>query len=144
MRGDGLADGPKFGRTSGVGVGTGVSLGESRCATVGQGVDTGRVRSIGVTACEPGLRIVSRHDPFTAHFVERVLAHLRSRIGGVLGRADSKAELGVGHVVHPFLVVDVGSRDVGGDVASNGISISGRAVGVQFASCKAQESARIL
>lgn len=44
------------------------------------------------------------------------------------------AEHVVRHEGHPLLVEDVGSRHVGGDVSSDGVSESGRSVGVELSS----------
>lgn len=143
MRSHGLADGPQFSRTSRGGVSTGVSLRKSRRAAVGQGVDPGRECGVGFTAREAFLRVVSGHNPFASHFIQGVLAHLRGGVGRVFGGADSQAELGVRHVVHPFLVVYVGARDVGGHISADGVSVSGRAMGVKFATCKRKKHGQI-
>jgi hypothetical protein len=127
-----LTDSELLGLTGAVNVGTGVSLSKSGSASVCLRVNTWRVSSIGFTTGEPGLRVVSWHDPFTAHFVESVLTHERGGVRRVFGGTDTETELGVGHVVHPFLVVDVRARDVGGDVAADRVSVSGSSVRVEL------------
>lgn len=47
-----------------------------------------------------GLDSLSRHDPLTTHLVESVLALESSRVGAVLGSADSDTELVGGHVAN--------------------------------------------
>lgn len=67
-----------------------------------------------------------------AHDIEGVLAFKRCGSDVGTGDADTEADLVVGNVVHPLLVEDVLSADVGGDVPTDGVAHVGGAVGVEL------------
>jgi hypothetical protein len=92
---------------------TSVSLGEGRGGSSSLGVDSWRVGCIGLTRGERVVGVASKlatvhtqhgkdslsgHDPLTTHLVKSVLTFKGSRVGAVLGSADSDTELVGGHV----------------------------------------------
>jgi hypothetical protein len=110
---DGLSDSESSDGSSVTGECTSVSLGEGRGGSSSLGVDSWRVGCIGLTRGERvvgvasklatvhtqhGKDSLSRHDPLTTHLVKSVLTFKGSRVGAVLGGADSDTELVGSHV----------------------------------------------
>lgn len=116
----------------GVSVDRRVVLLEGRSGTASDRVETRRVGSIGITRFKDVVRVVTWHDEFTSHFVEGMLA---DGLGWRLSRssnADSDTHDVVGNVVHPFLVEDVGTRDVGSDVTTDRVTFTCGTVRVEL------------
>ena len=108
-----MSDGESTDGSSISGECTSVSLGEGRGRSSSLGVDSWRVGCIGLTRGErvvgvastlaivhrqQGRDSLSGHDPLTTHLVKSVLTFKGSRVGAVLGSADSDTELVGGHV----------------------------------------------
>lgn len=115
----------------GVNVDGGVVLLEGRGVAV-HGVQTRWVGGVTVTGLEDVVGVVTWHDEVAAHLVECVLADKRGwrRVG--TSNADSEADLAVGDVVHPLLVKDVLTGDVGGDVTTDWVTHVGSSVRVEL------------
>lgn len=115
----------------GVNVDGRVVLLEGRGVAV-HGVQTRWVGGVTVTGLEDVVGVVTWHDEIAAHLVEGVLADERGwrRVG--TSNADSEADLTVGDVVHPLLVEDVLTGDVGGDVTTDWVTHVGSSVRVEL------------
>lgn len=128
-----MSDGVRTGGSTSS-VSTSVSLSKGRGGTVGKRVKSGWVGSIGFTLGERVVSVVSGHDPFTSHLVQGVLTLNGGGNSRVFGGTDSETELSVRHVVHPLFVMHIGTRDVGGDITTDGVTKSGSTVGVELSS----------
>jgi len=116
-------------------------LAEAGGAASGLGVVARRVGGVTLAALPLAGVVVAGHDELASHDVQLVLALDSSgdNVGG--SSADTDADLVVGDKVHPLLVEDVGAGDVGGDVAADGVALTGGAVWVEFASVVAVHDA---
>lgn len=113
-------------------VDAGVELVECRSLSVALRVQTRGVSSVALAGLKDLVSVVAGHDEVAAHDVELVLA---LEGGGSLlgtGDADTEADLVVRDVVHPLLVEDIRPRDVGGDIAADGVAHVGSTVGVEL------------
>jgi len=98
-------------------------------------VPSRRVSDVCFTSFEgPVEVIISRHNELTPHFVKLMLTHGGRTIRRVSSGAYSYTELFERYVLHPFGVVDVRTRDVGGDISSDGVAGAVRAMWVEFSS----------
>ena len=111
---------------------TRVVLVESGSASVGLGEETRWVGSVTVAGLEDVVGVVTGHDKVATHDVELVLALERG--GGLFGtgNADTEADLVVRDVVHPLLVEDILTGNVGSDVTTHRVAHVGGTVRVEL------------
>lgn len=109
--------------------------------TVGLGVETRRVGGITIASLKDVVGVVTGHDKLAAHDIELVLALESGRSLLATGDADTEADLVVGDVVHPLLVEDILTGDVGGDVTTDRVTHVGSTVRIKLTTLIARSNA---